>query len=208
MLRRRDLAQHFVVSAYLTAELGSLAADTAGVAKELMDAQGDSGSALRTLAADQAGIMFAGRVLSDAFPLRKLAETFSVTEYLPSVAGLPEGLSAETFQRDYAGGSSKRYAEPARGRFAHVCSRCRRTAVRPCRSLMPAAGGTQATDSGSGESGSTSRTGIVGVRLSKCSSQNAHEAAGCGGVTIRQAGCLACVRCRADGCRTVGTPRL
>jgi hypothetical protein len=111
MLGRRDSLQHFVVSAYLTAELGSLLADTAGLAKELMDAQRGSGFSFADVAADQAGILFAGRVLSGKFALRQLAETFSVTQYVPSVTGLPEGLSADTFQRDYAGESSKRYGE-------------------------------------------------------------------------------------------------
>ena len=128
---RRDLAQHFVVSAGLTAEVGRLVADTAGLAKELMDAEGGSGFSFADLAADQAGIIFAERVLSGQFPLQRLAEPFSVADYLPDVAGLPEGLSSEAFQRDYAGGSSKRFDELARSHPRRVNS------LPPYRSARP-----------------------------------------------------------------------
>jgi hypothetical protein len=131
MRGRRDLAQHFAVSAFLTAELGAVVADTAGAAKELMDALGGSGFSFADLAADQAGIMFAGRVLSGEFSLRNLAERFSVTEYLPSVDGLPEGLSAEAFQRDYTGASAGRYEKLREDIRSRVRS------LPPYRSLSP-----------------------------------------------------------------------
>lgn len=109
MLDRRDLAQHFVVSAFLTAELGSRAADAAGMAKELADAQGGSGFSFVDLAADQAGIIFAERVLSGELLIRRVALTFPVSEFMPPIAGLPEGLKYEDFQRDYMANGSKKY---------------------------------------------------------------------------------------------------
>jgi hypothetical protein len=111
MLGRRDLTQHFVVSAFLTAELGSRAADAAGMAKELMDAQSGSGFSFADLAADQAGIIFAERVLSGELLIRRVALTFPVSEFMPSIAGLPEGLKYEEFQRDYMSDGSKKYNE-------------------------------------------------------------------------------------------------
>jgi hypothetical protein len=109
MLDRRDLAQHFVVSAFLTAELGSRAADAAGMAKELMDAQSGSGFSFADLAADQAGIIFAERVLSGELLIRRVALTFPVSEFMPSIAGLPEGLKYEEFQREYMADGSRKY---------------------------------------------------------------------------------------------------
>lgn len=111
MRGRRDLAQHFAVSAYLAAELGSILADAAGAAKELLDAQGGSGFSFADLAADEAGITFAERLLSGELPLREVADRFSVADYLPPIDGLPEGLSAEEFQRDYTGESAARYEQ-------------------------------------------------------------------------------------------------
>ena len=63
MLGRRDLAQHFFLSGYLAAVVGSAAAESAGIAKELADARSGSGFSYVDLAADLAGIAFAERVL-------------------------------------------------------------------------------------------------------------------------------------------------
>jgi hypothetical protein len=90
---RRDLAQHFVLSSYLTALSGTKVALAAGLAKELVDAKGASGFSFADLATDRAGILFAGGVLTRRFPLRTLAEEFAVADYTPEVDGLAEGLS-------------------------------------------------------------------------------------------------------------------
>jgi len=111
MLGRHDLAQHFVVSAYLTARSGSLLADAAGVAKEILDAQGGSGFSFADLAADQAGIWFARLVMSRKRGLEDLGLGFATTDYMPTIEGLPEGLSAATFQKEYAQESGRRYRE-------------------------------------------------------------------------------------------------
>lgn len=94
MRGRRDLAQHFFVSALLAATTGAGAAQTAGLAKELSDAQGGSGFSFADVAADRAGIRFAQGVLEKKIPLGMLALTFSVPSYMPDVNGLPEKLAA------------------------------------------------------------------------------------------------------------------
>lgn len=98
MRGRRDLAQHFFISAYLTSAIGSDAATTAGFAKELLDAQSDSGFSFADIAADRAGTRFANGVLKNHFPLGGLERSFEVDTFIPTVEGLPEGLSAAQFK--------------------------------------------------------------------------------------------------------------
>jgi len=95
---RRDLAQHFFISAYLTSALGSEAATAAGFAKELLDAQGNSGFSFADIAADRAGTRFANGVLKNHFSLAALEKSFQVDAFVPGVEGLPEGLSAAQFK--------------------------------------------------------------------------------------------------------------
>ena len=92
ILGRKDLAQHFFLSAYLTTIAGRKAAEAAGLGKELLDAQGGSGFSYVDLAADLAGIAFAERVLADRRAIGLLAKQFRVTDYMPSIDALPEGL--------------------------------------------------------------------------------------------------------------------
>jgi hypothetical protein len=95
MRGRRDLAQHFVVSAYLGTVVGSQAAEAAGLAKELADARGTSGFSFADLVADEAGILFAKGVLEGHISLIDLAQNYRVHDYMPQVDALPEGLSWE-----------------------------------------------------------------------------------------------------------------
>jgi hypothetical protein len=91
---RRDLCQHWVVSAYLTASLGTETATATGIAKELMDSEASEGFSFVDMTANRAGILFAGGVLRNAFPLKTLAESFAVENYMPSFEGIPEGFTA------------------------------------------------------------------------------------------------------------------
>jgi Matrixin len=90
---RRDLCQHFAVSAYLTAALGTATATETGLAKELMDSEESEGFSFIDMTANRAGILFAGGVLRNAFTLSTLAEGFTVATYMPSIDGIPERLS-------------------------------------------------------------------------------------------------------------------
>jgi hypothetical protein len=91
---RRDLCQHFVVSAYLTAALGTETATETGLAKEMMDSEGSEGFSFVDMTANRAGILFAGGVMKNAFALSTLADDFTVAAYMPTIDGIPENLSA------------------------------------------------------------------------------------------------------------------
>lgn len=94
---RHDLAQHFFVSAGLTTLVGPRLAEAAGLAKELQDAQGGSGFSFCDLCADLAGVALAERVQRSPDMLTDLSKSFRQVDYLPSTAGLVEGLTREQF---------------------------------------------------------------------------------------------------------------
>jgi hypothetical protein len=106
---RHDLAQHFAVSAALTALLGARPAEAAGVTKEWLDAQpGGSGFSFADLATDFAGVAFAEAVLKDAARLKAVGK---LTEHALPPKGLAEGMSVEAFERRYGGLKDRRFAE-------------------------------------------------------------------------------------------------
>ena len=109
VLSRRDLCQHFAISAALTELFGSAAAETAGITKELMDMNGTSGFSFIDLTADLAGVAFAGRVKNDPKKLAELAEAFAVGDYMPATANLREGLSPKRFATDYGNIADARF---------------------------------------------------------------------------------------------------
>jgi len=98
---RRDLAQHFFMSAYLTVSLGADAANAAALAKELLDAQGASGLSFVDLAAGRAGVRFADGILNKRVPFGMLPQIFTVKAFMPAVDGLPEGLSADELKLQF-----------------------------------------------------------------------------------------------------------
>jgi hypothetical protein len=108
---RHDLAQHFVVSCYLTVAYGRVVAEAAGLAKELHDAKSGSGFSFADLAADQAGVEFASRVLSKQLRCRDLADKFLVSDYMPPVAQLPEGIGWDDFLAKYGDESNPRFQQ-------------------------------------------------------------------------------------------------
>jgi hypothetical protein len=103
------LAQHFFFSAFLTARYGPVAAESAGVAKELLDARGDSGFSFPDLAADLAGITFAKQTLAGSQSLRRLASSFTVADFVPSISELPEGLRWNAFEKQFGSVDDDRY---------------------------------------------------------------------------------------------------
>ncbi len=120
---RRDLAQHFFLSGYLTAVVGSAAAETAGIAKELNDAKsGGSGFSYVDLTADLAGIYFAERLLQRDLTLDELARGFTVAAFLPDVADLPEGLPWDELTSDSGRESLAKYRRDIRDRLARLRS--------------------------------------------------------------------------------------
>jgi hypothetical protein len=107
---RHDLAQHFAVSAALTAVAGPSAAEAAGVLKEMLDARrGGSGFSFADLAADLAGVSLGKQVLEHPAALARVAESFTVTAVILPPSGLPEGLSERAFERRYGSVSDPRF---------------------------------------------------------------------------------------------------
>lgn len=91
---RRDLAQHFFVSAHLAAIAGTQVATASGLAKEMSDSAGGSGFSFADMTANRAGILFAGGLVNKRFSLATLSDQFTVAKFMPNVDGLPEGLTA------------------------------------------------------------------------------------------------------------------
>jgi hypothetical protein len=107
---RADLAKHFFISAHLAAALGPQAAAATGEAKELLDATAKSGFSFADTAANRSGIQFARRVLDRSISLDDLAARgLAVSDFLPDLAGLEEGLSLAAFREKYGGKTDERY---------------------------------------------------------------------------------------------------
>ena len=100
---RRDLAQHFAISAALAAGGGGKLADAIGVFKELSDARGGSGFSFADLLADRAGVALAESATgTGARRLQsRLAGTVDETVFMPSIGQLPEGLQDLEFRSRY-----------------------------------------------------------------------------------------------------------
>ncbi|QDS99889.1 hypothetical protein [Adhaeretor mobilis] len=112
---RADLTKHFFVSAHLATLVGSNAARSAGLAKEMLDSQGGTGFSFADMAANRAGIVFAGAVLNKRLSLDEIARSFTVKEFLPAIDDLAEGLDNQDFLENYGGVSDPRFkAELAR----------------------------------------------------------------------------------------------
>jgi hypothetical protein len=101
---RDDLAQHFLLSAWLAWQGSEPFSQALGLGKELADAQGGSGFSFNDLAADDAGSTL-GR-LAAADPARLLAALASglpEAAFFPRVDDLPEFLPEAEFQRRFGG---------------------------------------------------------------------------------------------------------
>lgn len=108
---RRDLCQHFAVSAALTEIVGAEFTELAGVVKEQSDSTGSSGFSFVDLCTNLAGIEFAKRIRKDPAVLGKFAEGFEVADWVPGIEGLREGLNEAAFQKDFGGIDDKRYQD-------------------------------------------------------------------------------------------------
>ncbi|MEO2089338.1 MAG: hypothetical protein ABGY75_07560 [Gemmataceae bacterium] len=106
---RRDLCQHFVVSAALTELFGASAAEFAGLSKELLDMKGTSGFSFADLAADYSGVEFAAAVAKEPKRVIAVAKKFGVADFVPEVKDLPEGLNEKRFKDEYGGAADSRF---------------------------------------------------------------------------------------------------
>jgi hypothetical protein len=106
---RHDLAQHFAVSAALTAVSGARAAEGMGILKEMLDAEGGSGFSFADLAADLAGVAFGDRLVKKPALLGRVARKFRVADHVLSPRGLIEGLSSTAFAKRYGSVRDRRF---------------------------------------------------------------------------------------------------
>jgi hypothetical protein len=111
---RDDLKRHFVISAGLYAATADESAFGMGELKELLDSnEGGSGFSFADMAADFAGVRFAQTFLAaprEAWPgLLSLLDDDA--DVMPSLEGLPEGLSDAEFRAVYRDVNSNEYTE-------------------------------------------------------------------------------------------------
>lgn len=115
LAERHDLAQHFVVSATLSAWSGEPIADAIGLYKELEDARRDSGFSFIDLAADRAGTRFGDAMINHPERLAAvLGGSIGDADLLPPVADLPEFLNADEFKRRFDSHESPQFKAVAR----------------------------------------------------------------------------------------------
>jgi hypothetical protein len=104
---RGDLAQHFIVSALLSAVAGAPIADLIGVYKELHDASGSEGFSFCDLAADRAGTMFGQMATQSPESARRLLDRMDAgldeRDMMPDIAGLPDDVPQAQFLRQFGG---------------------------------------------------------------------------------------------------------
>ena len=116
---RQDWARHFLVSAATELLADRVTGDTMGVFKESIDSQaGGSGFSFADLLANMAGMRFAERATASEQSARRvqmsLSEGFRVDSVFPFAADLPEGIPADSFERDYGGVEGAVYARLVR----------------------------------------------------------------------------------------------
>ena len=111
---RRDLRQHFIVSAALETVIKSGLAYPIGEFKELLDSNsGGSGFSFEDLAADRAGIIFATKMLENALVGTErgtvIGRLNSEKSIFPSLFDLPESMSDADFIRNFGDVKSNKY---------------------------------------------------------------------------------------------------
>lgn len=110
---RRDLAQHFTVSAALAATAGSPVSDAIGLYKEIEDSRGGSGFSFPDLAADRAGSAFGARAIASAQAARALQQRLAAgareSDFMPAFADLPERMNEQEFKRRFEAVGSPAY---------------------------------------------------------------------------------------------------
>jgi hypothetical protein len=105
---RGDLSQHFWVSAALTTLANESRSLAVGLSKEAMDSTpGGSGFSFVDMAANSAGIRLAAeatRTSRSGHTLQtRIRKGVEVADLLPSLRGLPEGITGDQLQAEYGG---------------------------------------------------------------------------------------------------------
>jgi hypothetical protein len=113
---REDWARHYALSAALAVLEHPLVSDAAGLMKEELDAlTHGSGFSFGDLAADRAGVRFAGAAthseVDEQAMYARLHRGFAVDDFYPQTVDLPENLTVEQFRTIYGGVGSQRYRQ-------------------------------------------------------------------------------------------------
>ncbi|GJL76379.1 hypothetical protein [Nitrosomonas sp.] len=102
---RQDFAQHFIVSAAITAYADTALSDAIGLYKEIEDKRSGSGFSFNDIAADRAGTRFGERATAsqkEAVRLQQLiAQGLDDSDLMPAWTDLPEHLSKNEFRQHY-----------------------------------------------------------------------------------------------------------
>ena len=108
---RRDLAEHFSLSAALSINGGSQLANAIGLMKEEEDAGKGSGFSFTDLAADRAGVRLGERATGDTATRvrQQLAAARTDADLLPDMRDLPEFMPQAEFDRRFGPVGSARY---------------------------------------------------------------------------------------------------
>ena len=114
LMGRKDLAQHFLISAAIAAGTNSGLSSIVGVFKEMEDSRGGTGFSFADLAADRAGIAFARLAVENTDLARGLQGTMArvrhESDFMPAIDHLPEGIMELEFKRRYHDLNSREYA--------------------------------------------------------------------------------------------------
>lgn len=99
---RDDFPQHFLISAAIAAEAGSPLAEAIGLYKEVNDLRQGSGFSFNDIAADRAGTRFGALAVKAPEKLQSsLSAGVPESDFMPSVAGLPEFMQEAQFRKRY-----------------------------------------------------------------------------------------------------------
>jgi hypothetical protein len=112
---RRDLAQHFVISAGIAAAGGGPLADSLGLFKELDDSRTGSGFSFGDLAANRAGVRFAETAVGPGAARLQglLAGRPQESLFMPDVRDLPERMTEAEIVRRFGGVGAPLYRKTA-----------------------------------------------------------------------------------------------
>ena len=129
MLKRHNVARHFMISAAMVVLSGPQGAEAVGLGREIVDSRDGDGFSFADLCADMAGVMFATHVREDDISLEDVATRFRVEDYVPTTEGLPDDLSWDTFLKQYGQGGSENFQRQRADIFHRILAlppyRCR-----------------------------------------------------------------------------------
>jgi hypothetical protein len=102
---RQDFAQHFIVSAAITAYADTFLSDAIGLYKEIEDARSGSGFSFNDIAADRAGTLFGEHATANHATALKLqqwaARGITDKDLMPAWTDLPEHLPKSIFRQQF-----------------------------------------------------------------------------------------------------------